>query len=330
MDDIATAPNSEATQPDVDDLTIGDARTPAERIVEDALRTIPQWQGRTLHYAPVVGGLQNSNWRITVDGEQKRYFMKVPGAGSEAFVDRTVANEVGRRAGDLGIGPEVALFDATTGIEVIEFLEGYRACTNGDLKRDDIPLQIVNLYRQLHPSGLLSQTKTIFDMVDEHLDQALSLDVSLPTDWPVIAAEYGAAKSAMLASGLDLVPCHNDPMPGNFLISDTGPLKLVDYEFASNNDRAYELAILSTEMFFDDRRLLELVEAYYGSTDWSLVARVQVCGALADVKWGLWGCINNKLSSTWDFDYHKYGTWKLMRARMKMADPRWGLWLASL
>lgn len=283
-----------------------------------------------MYYAPVTGGLQNSNWRITLEGSNTRYFMKIPGAGSEAFVDRTVANEMGRRAGALGIGPEVVRFDPASGIEIIEFLEGYRACTNGDLKRDDIPLRIVDLYRTLHPSGLLSRTKTIFDMVDEHLEQAHSLGVTLPVDWAVVEREYRAAKSAVLASGLDLVPCHNDPMPGNFLYSESGPLKLVDYEFASNNDRAYEIAVLTTEMFFDDRRIHDMVEAYYGTAEWSVVSRVQVCGVLADVKWGLWGCVNNKLSDAWDFDYHKYGLWKLMRARTKMADPRWGLWLASL
>ncbi|WP_072804106.1 hypothetical protein [Rhodococcoides yunnanense] len=25
----------------------------------------------------------------------------------------------------------------------------------------------------------------------------------------------------------------------------------------------------------------------------------------ADVKWGLWGCVNHKLSDAWDFDCHK-------------------------
>jgi hypothetical protein len=51
-----------------------------------------------------------------------------------------------------------------------------------------------------------------------------------------------------------------------------------------------------------------------------MISRVQVCSALADVKWGLWGCMNHKLSNAWDFDYHKYGAWKLARARLKMAD----------
>lgn len=318
------------TQCMADERVCGTARTDFERGVEEALASIADWRGREIRYAPVHGGLQNSNWRITVEGIDRRYFLKIPGAGSESFVDRVAANEAAMLAGSLGIAPEMILFDHRTGIEVIEYMEAYRGCTNGDLKRPEIALQIVDLYRTLHSAPLMSLTKTIFDMIDEHLDQAREHGVMLPGDFALIEREYCTAKSALLASGLDLVPCHNDPMPGNFLYSEGHPLKLVDYEFAANNDRAYELAIFVTEMFFDERRTLELIAAFYGSSEWSVVSRVHLFGALADVKWGLWGCINNRLNSGWDFDYHKYGVWKLMRARAKMSDPRWALWLDSV
>jgi thiamine kinase-like enzyme len=154
--------------------------------------------------------------------------------------------------------------------------------------------------------------------------------VRLPDDAELVLGEYQVAKRALLASGLDLAACHNDPMPGNFLVADDKPMKLVDYEFASNNERAYELALLTTEMFYTEEQIVELVEDFYGGADFSLLARVQVCGALADTKWGLWACVNQQLSSAWDFDYHKYGCWKLMRARLKMSDPRWPFWLKAL
>ncbi|MCV7421009.1 phosphotransferase [Mycobacterium yunnanensis] len=312
------------------DRVLGAARNDTERCVEAALAAIEPWQGKRLEYAPVLGGLQNSNWRITVEGNDTRYFLKIPGAGSETFIDRGLANEAARRAGVKGIGPELVHFDADTGVEVIEFLEGYRACTNGDFKDASIPHQIIDIYRVLHDGELLSTTKTMFDMIDEHLGQARELGVRLPEDVELILGEYQVAKEALLASGLDLAACHNDPMPGNFLVGDGQPMKLVDYEFASNNERAYELALLTTEMFYTEELINELVEAFYGRADFGLLARVQVCSALADTKWGLWACVNQQLSTAWDFDYHKYGCWKLMRARLKMSDPRWPFWLKAL
>ncbi|MGB2950019.1 MAG: hypothetical protein WBB62_21980 [Rhodococcus sp. (in: high G+C Gram-positive bacteria)] len=50
------------------------------------------------------------------------------------------------------------------------------------------------------------------------------------------------------------------------------------------------------------RQTMELIEEFYGKAEWSMISRVQVCSALADVKWGLWGCMNHKLSNAWDFD----------------------------
>lgn len=74
--------------PDVDlqarltshDRLAGSARTESERAVEKALAAVAEWSGRRIY------------WKLTVEGTQKRYFMKIPGAGSEKFIDRGVAN----------------------------------------------------------------------------------------------------------------------------------------------------------------------------------------------------------------------------------------------
>jgi len=171
-------------------------------------------------------------------------------------------------------------------------------------------------------------------MIEEHIDQGRALGSHFPPDMKWIEHRYAQAKAAFLASGLDLVPCFNDPMPGNFLISNDPagspkPMRLIDYEFASNNERSYELGVLFAEMFFDEQLTLGLVEQYYGTVRPDLVARVIVNRALADTKWACWAVVNRKLNG-WDFDYQKYGIWKYMRARDLMLDPRWDTWLRTL
>lgn len=310
---------------------IGSPRDESEKVVERFITQVDDWKNRDVHYAPVGGGLSNENWRVVVKGIVEEFFVKIPGAGTEAFVDRSAASDAARQAAEIGIAPKYVLFDPGSGIEVIEYLAQYRACTNGDLKRDDIVANILGMYKRLHESGPLGLTKTVFDMVEEHVSQADDLNARLPADFDFMYREYQAAKDAMLASGLDLVPCHNDPMPGNFLISVEQDMKVIDYEYSSNNERSYDVALIATEMFFDEPRTMSLIETVYGSTPTSTVSRVNVCRALADIKWGLWGCIKRELSrGEWDFDYQKYGLWKLSRARAKIADPRWGSWVASM
>jgi thiamine kinase-like enzyme len=298
--------------------------------VLDAVRAVPGWAGRDVSVEPVFGGLQNSNWRARCREELATLFVKLPGAGTEVFNDRANAHRAGTLAAAAGISPAIRAFLPATGLEVVDYLDGYRACTNGDMKAWDVSRSVIGLFRTFHGVGPLPVTKTVFDMVDEHLRQVDELGVRLPGTVPALLREYGAARAALQASGLDLVPCHNDPMPGNFLVRDDGPMKLIDFEFSSNNERAYDLALVVAEFFYDEPRAMACIEEFYGAATWDVVARVRVCTALADLKWGLWGCVNQQLNDTWDFDYHKYGTWKLARARATVADPRWPLWLAAL
>ena len=309
---------------------LGEGTAVQEKNAEAAIGRVPQWRGRMARYSPLVGGLMNQNWLVEIDGDPRKYFVKVPGAGSEIFINRVTANEAARNAHAMGVAPEVIFFDPSDGLEVSEFLEGYRACTNADFGEPAIRAAALACYRQIHSGPPLGQTKTIFDMIEEHIAQGRELGSDFPVDMPWLEHRYSQAKAAFLASGLDLVPCFNDPMPGNFLIgadpSSPKPMRLVDYEFASNNERSYELGVLFAEMFYDERLTEQLVDQYLGEHRPAMVARVVVNRALADLKWASWAVVNRKLNA-WDFDYQKYGVWKYMRARDIMYDPRWESWL---
>ncbi|WP_035484701.1 phosphotransferase [Geminicoccus roseus] len=305
---------------------LGEARTQDEAAIEAAIRRVPDWQGREATYKMLVGGINNRNWLVAVDGHPRRYFVKVPGPGTEKFIDRAVAHQAAVNAHAMGLAPEVVYFDPSDGLEVHEFLEGYAACTNADFERAEIQEAVIACYRQLNAGPKLGLTKTIFDMIDEHWQDAKALGAFLPHDFDWMMKQYGQARAAFEASGLDLVPCFNDPMPGNFLVSPGKPMKIVDYEFASNNERAYELGVLLGEMFFTEERSLQLIEAYYGEARPETVARVWIGRALADIKWAGWA-IQNRMLTDWDFDYQKYGDWKWARARSVILDPRWEWWL---
>src|SRR5260370_27781807 len=158
----------------------------------------------------------NENWLIDIAGDPRRYFVKVPGEGSEMFIDRVAANEAGRNAHDMGIAPEVIFFDAQDGLEVSEFLEGYRACTTGDFGDAAIQSDVLDLYRRLHAGPKLSLTKTIFDMIEEHVEQGRELGSHFPHDMSWILHRYCQPKAAFTASGLDPVPGFNALNPGSY------------------------------------------------------------------------------------------------------------------
>ncbi|VFU08738.1 choline kinase family protein [Methylocella tundrae] len=307
--------------------SLGEAFTDAEREIEAALIQIAPWRERGLRYSPVHGGISNVNWRVAVDG--KSFFVKIPGRGTEMFIDRAAALAASRRAEALGIGPRVHDYLADQGIEINDFIEGRRPCTNTDFLDATIRANAVGVYRAFNNSGLLPLTKTVFDMIDEHFDQVWSLGGKAPADFEWLSKQYGLARSALEASGIDLVPCFNDPMPGNFMLGADKSIMLIDYEYASNNDRCYDLGVWCGEMFFSDAVENEIIETYFGSFDPAMKARLVVHKALADIKWATWAMVQNKVS-TLDFDFYKYGAWKHMRARSIMRDPRWVDYLNSV
>lgn len=301
---------------------IGEADSEAEREIEAVLVEVEPWRGKDLAYGPVHGGISNSNWRVRVSGEPGSYFVKVPGRGTEMFIDRVAAGEASRRAEQLAIGPRTYAYLDHRGVEIADFIEGRRPCTNRDFLAPEVRAEAVRLYRTFNESGLLGLTKTVFDMIEEHVEQVRSLDGAFPADFDWLYKQYRLARAALEASGIDLVPCFNDPMPGNFLIADDGSIMLIDYEYASNNDRCYDLGIWCGEMFFSDAIENEVIETYFGRVDPRMKARLVVHRALADVKWSTWAMVQNMVSAL-DFDFYKYGAWKHMRARAVMQDARW-------
>ena len=299
--------------------------------LEKAIISVPGWSLDTVDVKVLDGGVTNSNWVATHQGKQ--YFLKLYGDGTESFINRAMSIDAARQAHAMGIGPNVLHYDNSNGVEIVEFLNGYRASTTADFTRKDFLGSVIDLYEKFHGGKPLDETKDAFAMTEQHIEQAQELGALFPTDFEWLMKQYSKAKRAFYASGLDLVPCHNDPMPGNFMVrmqdGQIDDMKMIDFEYASNNERAYEIGVFLAEVFVDEKTSLEMIERYYGNVRPDIVTRVTVARAIADMKWGSWAVQQRQLSD-WDFDYQKYGIWKYGRARMLFNDPRWDDWLRAI
>jgi len=306
---------------------VGEATTPAEIDLEAVLACIAEWNGKEISYEPVGGGISNANWRVFVSGQDISYFVKVPGKGTERFIDRAAAHDASVKAHAAGVGAKVYYFIEELGVEIFEFMDGLRTSTNGDFLDPTIRTNALRALRAFNQGASLNLRKTLFDMIDEHIGQVLELGGHFPKDFGWINAKYREARRALEASGLDIVPCMNDTLAGNFLLDADNKVMLVDFEYASNNDSCAELAVWFGEMFFPPEIETEIIEEYFGRYDETIVARISLFKALADVKWSTWAMVQHQVSNL-EFDFFKYGVWKHMRARSLMRSLKWETWLS--
>ena len=308
---------------------LGQAATAGEHQIEAALKAIPAWRSLTVGYAPVGGGISNANWRVEVEGASTAYFVKVPGQGTEMFVDRRTAHDASLKAANTGYGAPVFAFLEGLGVEVFEFMEGWKASSNRDFLERDVRHNALRALKAFNDQPPLIQTKTVLDMIDEHQRQVAALNGRTPPDHVWLCRQFERARAALQSSGIDLRPCMNDTLAGNFMLNDQRAIRLVDFEYASNNDPHYELALWFGEMFFTPEMESALIEEYFGRVTPQTLARVAVNKALADLKWSTWAMVQRAVSQI-DFDFYKYGVWKHMRARSIMHDSRWELWLRQV
>ncbi|MGF7189215.1 choline kinase family protein [Robbsia andropogonis] len=307
----------------------GEASTSQERQLETAIAQIDAWHGASIHYSPVGGGISNMNWRVQIEGAPNAYFFKVPGPGTEMFINRHTAHEASVKAAETGYGAPVLTFLQACGVEIFEFMEGWKASTNLDFADAQVRHKALRALKAFNNQPLLSETKTVLDMIDEHQAQVETLGARTPPDHEWLCRQFERARAALTASGIDLRPCMNDTLAGNFMLNQARDILLVDFEYASNNDPHYELALWFGEMFFTPDMELALVEEYFGSVTSQTLARIAVNKALADLKWATWAMVQRAISCI-DFDFYKYGAWKHMRARAVMHDSRWESWLKEV
>jgi thiamine kinase-like enzyme len=300
----------------------------ARRNVLSALSRWNPQSGDRFTIGRINGGFTNFNWMATAtDGTS--YFVKSPGAHTSLFIDRRVARDASFKAGEIGCAPRLHYTDPENGAEIYEFLDGYRSATITDMFDDAVVARVVEGYKSVHSTQTFLATSTGFNQIDDHLRQIVECGAPMPPTAPLLASAIEDARLAVTASGLDLCGCYNDGHITNYMINDSGDVKIIDWEYAANNDRYWDIALFSFETFMWDERLKHLIEEYDGRWSAQADARLYVYRALVCVKWSLWAALQAHLSSL-HFDFRKYSEFLLMRAKHAIGQDTWAQALRTL
>ena len=302
-----------------------------EKDIIAVIKQIDEWKGRHYEYQRVPGGKTNPNWEVTI--EDKKFFVKIPGVGTELFIDRKNCHEANLIAQNTGIGPKVFQFFEETGVEIFEWIIGCDPVKFGDVFDAEKFYKMIDVAKQFHSYKdiKLPLSQTAFDQTEDMLRIAKELKGHIPAEIDRMEWLVESIKEAIITAGIDYVPCHNDFWSANFVwIEETRKIMLLDYEYASMNDECYDLGIWSAVNYFTEAMEHELIRYYYGQNDEKKFAKLKLYKILQDIKWAMWSCVQAVNSPVKEFDYFEWLGAKMARLRSFWNDPRLDYWFNLL
>jgi thiamine kinase-like enzyme len=240
-------------------------------------------------------GLTNRNYKITIANES--YVLRLPGAGTENYIDRSAEAHDAALAARAGLTPEILYADPATGLMLTRFVDGAETLTAAVMHQPGTMAEAARILRRLHDSGLTFRREMrVFDKIDSYLRKS-----------PRAAAQFGEVRRAAERlqpvvddPGRRLVPCHIDPTPHNFLRGRDADgrqrLYLIDWEYAEMSEPAYDLAGLSIEAEFSDEEERGLLKAY-GTVRGATADRVEAYKTALFIMAGSWAAMAVELGN---------------------------------
>ena len=232
--------------------------------VIEALAGVPGFAGNADAVEELKGGLTNRVYLVR--SAARRCVLRLSSAGDSAVhPDRSCELPILEAAGAAGIAPEILYADVAAGILVTEYLGG-PVWQASDLESKDNIEALAELLRRVHAlprCGTPLNPGGMAEKYEECLRPHRGLH-EFASDCVRIIREIPVRE--------DLFCCHNDIVAANVI--DSGGLKLIDWEYASDNDPLFDLASAIGYHNLGDGRQCILLDAYAGGADSELTERL--------------------------------------------------------
>jgi thiamine kinase-like enzyme len=223
----------------------------------DALAKVPGWDPGDADVTELDGGLVNRSFFVRYRGDEFVLRLGPDASSGPVGVEQSCERRVHDAAAAKGLAPAVVFADEDAGVLLTRFLAG-RTWRAGDLEEPKNLEALAELLREVHSLPRCGQ----------------SLDIAAAgSRYAGIIAGHGGDEPFSLrclqviratGQGDALTCCHNDVVAANVVESER--LRLIDWEFAGDNDPFFDLASLVGFHDVDERRADILLGAYTGGS----------------------------------------------------------------
>jgi thiamine kinase len=221
---------------------------------EDALSRVPGFDADP-DFREIGGGLTNRSFVVRSGGRQ--FVLRLDAKHTSTFgLDRSTEFRILRNAAEVSLAPEVRFADPDSGILVYEYLPG-PVWDRASLDDSDNLGRLAALLRRVHG---LSKSGVALDA----LAAALRYQ-TVASRHSQLRADAARCVEIVRASPEPPVRCccHNDVVAAN-VVGDTR-LKLLDWEYACDNDPYFDLASLIGYHDLSSRQTGRLLDGYTGA-----------------------------------------------------------------
>ncbi|KAI9098495.1 hypothetical protein K1719_025120 [Acacia pycnantha] len=303
----------------------------------------------TMQVIPLKGAMTNEVFQIKWWSQNgcvlRRVLVRLYGSGVEIFFNREEEVRTFQCVAEHGQGPRLLARFAAGRVE--EFLHA-TTLSAADIRDPEISALIASKMREFHKLHMPGDKKVqIWHKLRKWLNLAKSLSSSKDAkNFGLQDMDEEINKLENLISGSEgchqeIGFCHNDLQYGNIMMDkDTRSITIIDYEYASYNPIAYDLANHFCEMAADYQtdtpHLLDYTKypdfeerqrfvKIYLSAEGKKPSNAEVEQLMNDAEkytlanhlfWGLWGLISSYVNKI-DFDYKEYARQRFQQYWLK-------------
>ena len=268
--------------------------------IEDNIRSLKIWKN-DISIEPVDGGLTNQNFLVN-DGD-KKYFARIGKDIEEHLIFRTNEISASKAASLAGIAPK--LIFAGEGIIIFEYIKSITF--NSELVIQNLD-KIIKLIKNIHDGipNFISGDPPLF-WVFHVVKNYVNFLKNNNSPYLNLLNELVDKSSQLnkLASPYDIVFCHNDFLPANF-IENKSKIWVVDWEYAGFNTPLFDLGGLASNNNFTYEQEIYLLENYnQNKVSEEYLAKyfaIKCASLLRETMWSMVSEITSKI----DFDYKEY------------------------
>lgn len=301
---------------------------------EAMIARIGEWKDLDVSWETLGGGITNHNYVVTVSGRPDipwggKYVLRIPGDGTETFIDREREHRNHVAAADAGVTPPILHMLEPEKCTVVPFIEGETMHPETLAGDRELLGKVADVIRTYHEKATFTNELDVFAMIREYMVMARDVEAPLPDDMDWMLELGERIERAMRRDMPKSAACHNDLLSENFILAADGKMWVIDWEYGGMTDPYFDLGDFCIEHPLSDDEERFIITRYCGEMREDRYSRMMLHKIVADLWWSIWAMIQVKLSKI-DFDFYAYGLNRVARLHANAGKPELATWLAEV